>query len=109
MGTSATVFAAVYAAMPDARATLLAGRETVAQCLCTGVPLAHASSEQGVYASADVSVRYLFADDPNGGQCERGRLVKLTLGASGEEFTLRIVGRSIVGEIVHLTLAGEEQ
>jgi hypothetical protein len=99
------VFNVLYAGLPDARCTVQAGEYVAARCLCPSLGQTAGSSEQGLYASADINVRLLLADDaPNDG-FGFGRRVTVTT-VNGSVYQLRVAGRVPSSDVLRLMLEG---
>lgn len=99
------IFNALYASLPDARCTVKAGEYTALQCLCPSIGQTAGSSEQGLYASADISVRMLESDDDPAGGFQFGKRVALTM-ATGGAHEFRVSGRVVAAGVLRLMLEG---
>jgi len=105
---TAATFEACYAALPDARVTIRAGRATVARALCGGVVQVPGNSEQGVYMTAGYDVSMLAADDPGSDLLASGARVTLAP-VSGPAVAGRVAGRNMIGEVLQITITGEAE
>lgn len=101
----ADIFNTLYEAMPAARATLRSGSYTAARCLCVSATKTGQSSEQGLFAAGDATVRMLLADDAPGDGFAIGKRVEVAL-ASGTVQTYRIAARVITADVLRLVLEG---
>jgi len=109
MGMTENIFNAAYAGIPAAQASVRAGRETIARCLCSGLMASSEPTEQGLMLAADVSVRLLLANEPTDGQLANNQKITVTMTESGASATMRITARNISGGILRLTLEGVTQ
>lgn len=106
MSDTADLFEAVYDGLPDARATLRAGRAVISRCVCASATNTGSMSEQGIMLTADITARYLLTSDPADGSTDVGKIVDLTL-PTGSAQPYRIAARTVAGgDVVRLTLQG---
>ena len=106
MSDTADLFDAVYDGLPDARATLRAGRAVISRCICASATQTGEPTEQGIMLSADITARYLLSNDPTDGSTAVGKIVDLTL-TTGSAQPYRIAARTVAGgDVVRLTLQG---
>lgn len=99
------IFNALYAGLPDAHCTVQAGEYVAARCLCPSLGQTAGSSEQGLYASADINVRMLLSDDDPAGGFGFGKRVIVTHVISGVH-ELRVAGRVVAAGVLRLMLEG---
>ncbi len=106
-GMAAEAFEAIYDSMTEARATLrVGGRETIARCLCSGLPRARVDTDEGQVLTAPTVVRYLKAEESRT-EPEVGDTVELQSDAIGDRVRVRVVERLPHGGMVRLTVEAE--
>lgn len=105
MDTTA-IFNALYSSITEGRATVRAGTVTIARALCASLTRTGKADDQGLSVSADMAVRYLIEDDAQKGETAIGKKIEVTMSASGETYSVRILARTPEGDVLVLALQG---
>ena len=107
---TAVIFNSMYASMSEARALIrLSDGSSDVACLCSKIEQSILPSEQGLYMTASIEVRFLVSAETASGSEFTPRLpVKIRrVGVDpkdAQEF--RIKGRTVTGAVVTLMLGG---
>lgn len=96
-------FDAVYAGMPEARATATFGRVTVSRAICAGVGQTRNPTEIGAGIEYDVTLRIVASDDPSTGS-KLDDIAKVTAYGQTAATSYRIIDKRAVGGIVAFQL-----
>lgn len=92
--------------MPEAKASLRAGRGVVDQVLCSGIERTRQDSEYGQMTATGVNVRYLSADDLEKGT-DLGDVVGIKMDFEPGYRDFRVASKLVAGGVVRLTLEAE--
>ncbi len=103
MSEASTTFAAVYAALTDARCQVRVGRSIVERALCAGIDVVRESTERGQYGRIDANVRILSADEP-GGEIKTGTVIEVLQEGQTAWRKVRVGGRHTIGGVTRLSI-----
>ena len=92
--------------MPEAKASLRAGRGGVDPVLCSGIERTRQDSEYGQMTATGVNVRYLSAADLEKGT-DLGDVVGIKMDFETSYRDFRISSKAVIGGVVRLTLEAE--
>jgi len=108
MSMGATLIDTLWQSLPDARATVSYGGETIERALCVGVDETWQETEQGIAIANAAAVRYKANDEPASWNTRAivGKVLDLIL-ADGAAYRARVTGRAAVGGAVRLTIQAE--
>ncbi len=104
MSIGATIFAAIYASLPDLHAQLRVARKTVVpQCLVASVGAERVSTDQGLALTPDVMLRLPTISVPAVG-CKVGDLAEVSRDEGATWNTYRISGINESAGMTRLTM-----
>ncbi len=98
---------AIYAAMPDARASLrIGGRSTIEKCVTAGLTFSRFDSDNGQVDSIQGNIRFVATDEPET-RIAIGDVIEVTSASLPGWVKARVSGRHPIGGMVRLELQGE--
>lgn len=107
MNTFESAFLSLHASLPEAHVQAEYKNAVLSRALSIGIDRQHEETDEGNYAQADGSIRYLESDEPSawGGKQIIGRVI--IINSNGKQSRCRVVSRLVSGGVVSLNLIDE--
>lgn len=100
---AATIFAAMYSALPEARCTVKVGRVEIAQALCPGINTTRQNTDLGQYGAVAGELHMLSASEP-GGEIANGTAIEIRQYGRTEWVKARTGARRTIGGVTSFDL-----